>query len=79
MSFIDSIGSSISGVLSWLLALLPDSPFQSISNSDVSSYLGTLNWFIPLAQIVAILELWLIAVLTFYIYSIILRWIRAIE
>lgn len=74
----DGIMSNLMNALTWVIELLPNSPFQAISNSDVNQFMGTLNWFIPLDKIVAELELWLAAVVIFYMYQIILRWIRAI-
>lgn len=65
--------------LTWVIELLPSSPFNAISNADVSNFMGTLNWFLPLDKIVAELELWLTCVIIFYAYQIILRWVRAIE
>lgn len=74
----DSILSNLMNALTWVIELLPDSPFQAISNADVNEFMGGLNWIIPLDKIVAELELWLTAVVIFYAYQIILRWIRAI-
>lgn len=75
----DSIVTNLINALTWVIELLPDSPFQAISNSEVNEFLGTLNWFIPMDLIVAELELWLTAVVIFYMYQIVLRWVRAIE
>lgn len=75
----DSVISGVMNALTWVIELLPDSPFQAISNSDVSQFMGTLNWFLPLQQIVAELELWLTCVVIFYAYQIILRWAKAIK
>lgn len=74
----DSIFSNLINALTWVIELLPNSPFQAISNADVNEFMGGLNWIIPLDKIVAELELWLTAVVIFYTYQIILRWIRAI-
>lgn len=79
MGFFDSLGSNVLNALSWVVHLLPDSPFRAIANSDVQSFIGTLNWFLPMSQIVAEMELWITAVAIFYVYQVILRWIRAIE
>ena len=64
----------------WVLALLPHSPFQSFIKacSDMPA-LGWLNWFIPVGQIIAISEAWLVAIGLFYLYSTILRWLDMIE
>ena len=65
--------------LNWVLNLLPTSPFTSFIKacSDIP-YLGWLNWFLPVGQCIAIAEAWLVAIGVFYMYSVILRWVRAI-
>lgn len=77
---IDFMSSLLDKFLEWVLALLPTSPFTEFINacSDIP-YLGWLNWFIPVGQMVAIGEAWLVAIGLFYMYSIVLRWIRAID
>ncbi len=66
--------------LNWVLSLLPTSPFVRYINAlSTVPYLAYLNWFIPIPTFLAIGQAWLTAVGIFYIYSIILRWIRAIE
>ena len=66
--------------LDWLLTVLPVSPFRAFIDacSDLP-YLGWLNWFVPIGQMIAIGELWLTAIALYYMYSIIARWIRAIQ
>jgi hypothetical protein len=78
MGFMDSLGSNLTNALSWVVNLLPNSPFQSIDNSAVNTFMGGLNWILPLDKIVAELQAWLACVLIFYAYQIILRWVRAI-
>lgn len=66
--------------LEWVLALLPTSPFTSFLESmETIPYLGWLNWFLPVSEMIVIGEAWLVAIGVFYLYSIILRWIRAIS
>ena len=66
--------------LEWVLALLPTSPFTDFINAcENLPYLGWLNWFVPVGQMIAIGEAWLVAIGLFYMYSIILRWIKAID
>lgn len=79
MDFLNSLGDNLINALTWVIEFLPNSPFRAVNNSDVSSFLGTLNWFIPMDKIIAELELWLTCVIIFYTYQIILRWVRAIE
>ena len=64
-----------------IVKVLPLSPFQPYKYLDQLSnldYLGYLNWFLPVGSCVKIGVAWLGAIAAFYLYSIILRWIKAI-
>lgn len=66
--------------LSWVLGLLPTSPFTAFIDTIANiPFLSALNYFIPISTFIAIGQAWLVAIGLFYLYSIILRWIRAIE
>lgn len=73
--------------LSWLnsiagtvLSFLPDSPFAPfISAMSEWKWLGYLNWIFPVGTFIEIGKIWLSAVGVYYIYQIILRWVRAVE
>lgn len=75
----DKIITGMSSAGAAVIAMLPDSPFQIIDNSPVAKYMGYLNWIIPMNQIVGILELWVTAIVIYYLYVVILRWIKAIQ
>lgn len=63
----------------FLLSVLPTSPFdQFIKEFANLPYLGYLNWFIPVGAICKIMLAWLGAISLFYLYSIIMRWIKMI-
>ncbi len=74
-----TILSYIVSALSWVLNLLPDSPFQMLDTSPIKPYLATLNWIVPVDFVVSTMELWLAAILVYYTYSAILRIVRAIS
>lgn len=62
-----------------ILSVLPKSPFdQYIQDFANLPYLGWLNWFIPVAEICSVTLAWLGAISVFYLYSIIMRWIKMI-
>lgn len=72
--------SAIGLLASSILNLLPDSPFASVKIQSISSkYLGHLAWVIPFETLLTILGGSLVAVGTYYLYQIILRWVKAIE
>lgn len=67
------------GLLALVMAFLPSSPFQEyISRIDSIPYLAELNWFVPVPEILTIMEAWLACVVIYYLYSAIMRWIKVI-
>lgn len=62
-----------------ILSALPISPFRGVVKSlgDLP-YLHWLNWFIPVGKILDLCTLWLAAILIFYLYSVIARWVKVI-
>lgn len=64
-------------VLGWL----PRSPFadsQLLSIQD-SQGLSWLNWFFPVHDALILTASWVAAIALFYLASILLRWVKAIE
>ena len=67
-------------LLSKVVSLLPTSPFAAYTDKFSSMpYLKYINYFIPISDFIVIGEAWLVAIGLFYLYSIVLRWIRAID
>ena len=63
----------------WVIALLPASPFATLVNSIGSiPYLAYLNWFFPITECLALLEAWLVVVAIFYLYRMVLSYIHLI-
>ena len=66
--------------LSFLLSILPTSPFAPMINSlEQMPYLGYINYFVPVGTCIKIGEAWLAAIVIFYLWSVIARWIKLIE
>ena len=62
-----------------LAKVLPLSPFQQyIASFKNIPYLGYLNWFLPIGTCIKIGAAWLSAIALFYLYSIIMRWLKMI-
>lgn len=58
---------------------LPRSPFANVIESIGNiPYLGYLNWFFPIKDILTVMALWLGAITVYYAYSIVLRWLKVI-
>lgn len=63
-----------------ILAFLPLSPFQPyIQMVSNLPYLGYLNWFFPIGDALTVMAAWLTVIVTYYTYSVILRWMRMIS
>ena len=62
-----------------LMTVLPLSPFRDVLNSiNIPQGVAWLNWFIPVGQILKVFSAWLVAYGVYLLYSIILRWVKAI-
>lgn len=63
-----------------LLALLPKSPFSAFLEAmEKWEFLKTLNWIVPIATFISIGSAWLTAIGIYYAWSVVLRWIKAVE
>lgn len=64
---------------SWVIQFLPSSPFQSfIASVGSIPYLAELNWFFPVSECLAVMQVWLTAVALYFLYSAIMRFIGLI-
>ena len=79
INFCNFIISSCGEILTVIFALLPNSPFNYIDMSGLTNFLGYINYLIPVTEIVAILTLWCSAIGLYYIYQIVLRWVKVVE
>lgn len=78
--FQDLVTNGPTNALDLLLSVLPLSPFQRyISYFDAWPYMGWVNWFVPVKGYLIVWGSWITAVGTYYLYTAILRWARAIE
>lgn len=59
--------------------VLPVSPFQPyLEQMSGLPHLGYLNWFFPIGPALKIMAAWLTVVGTYYMYSVLLRWLKVI-
>lgn len=80
ISLINTIVSVIGTLIQFTINLLPNSPFASLMVSNISSeYLSHLAWVVPIESILTVFSSSLVAVTIFYIYQVLLRWIKAID
>lgn len=77
LQWIIDAGSAICG---GLVYLLPTSPFTSLNGLTIGNdLLGAIAWFVPFPQMIALLEAWGLAVLSYYVWMLLLRWIKLVE
>lgn len=66
--------------LTFLMKVLPLSPFADfIATLTELPYLGYINFFVPIGTFLKIGTAWVGAIALFYLYSIIMRWVKMIE
>ena len=74
----NGIGGVVNSLLSFVFSFLPTSPFKGMFEVMVDNeILQYLNWFVPIGDFITILSVWLGAIVVFYSYQIVLRWIKA--
>lgn len=80
MDFLDNLGMSISEIFNKLICVLPKSPITYLeANPEIKKFLSYANYFIPINSMIAIAETWLLVIAAYYVYQLILRWIKMIE
>ena len=76
MDFFTTIFNAFAGLLK---EVLPTSPFREFLDQFAEiEYLGYLNWFVTVGDIIIVMELWLAAVSAYYLYSVVMRWVKVI-
>ncbi len=79
---LDTLSEALISFAVGVVNLFPPSPFSvldELSKSELYEWLRMVNWFVPVNSFVSILETWLVAVGVYYVYQIVLRWIKVIE
>lgn len=70
-------------LLNLLISIFPSSPFQAYFETFALNYgdiLGYINYFIPISTFVTILvNFYLPAVVLFYTWSVVARWVKVIK
>jgi len=80
VTILNDLIRGLGAILGFLISVLPNSPFQSIIDSSVvSDYLGGLAWVIPFPALLSVFTAWAGCMALYYLYSIVLRWVKAIE
>lgn len=70
---------NINNIQAIIFALLPDSPFQFDLPEEINEILGYINWLVPFYMVGNTLMVWCAAILVYYAYQTILRWVKSIQ
>ncbi|MDR0325038.1 MAG: hypothetical protein LBI19_02945 [Oscillospiraceae bacterium] len=70
------IAAGLADAIFWLL---PTSPFAALELAFDSTLLGHINYFLPVREALNILAAWGFAIAAWYLYQLILRWVKAIR
>lgn len=74
-----TINQAFTNIIRGLVELLPTSPFADfIDQFSELPWLGVLNWFFPVRQCLIVMAAWLTAITLFYLYSVVMRWVKVI-
>lgn len=80
MDFFNYVGQQFSNLGETIINALPSSPIVWLeANTQIKQYLKWVNWFIPIYQMIPVLEAWLVCVICYYVIQVILRWIKVVE
>lgn len=69
----DSAATHIDAILQYGLDRLPQSPVKDVDLSSFSSYMGVINYFIPVGTLLGILAAFLAAYAAYLVISFLLR------
>ena len=73
------IKTAFNGLIDDVISALPLSPFASVLDQfEMLPWLGYLNWFFPVRACLTVMSGWLVAVASFYLFSVIARWVKLI-
>lgn len=77
MDFLEWISGAFSAIVNAVFDILPKSPIVYLEkNNTISTYLGYVNYFIPVYLWISVLQAWLTSIGIYYCYKIILKWIK---
>ena len=78
-TIINAIIDFACGLADVIMFLLPMSPFSALELAFDNQLLRHINYFLPVGEALNILTAWGIAILGWYLYSLILRWVKAVR
>lgn len=75
-----SITSAVYSLIQAMINVLPDSPFDTLAQiPEVTTIVKWLNWVVPIQFFLSSMAAWLSAISIYYIYSVIMKWIKLVS
>jgi hypothetical protein len=69
----------LASVISWLVSILPDSPFQLAMSSDsIQTAIANWNWFFPISEILVTMQAWVSCIAIYYVIVVPMRFAKLI-
>lgn len=64
----------------FVFVMLPESPFLTYQGICAGlPYLDVLAWFVPVGEIIILLEMWLTVITLYTLVSVLARWIKLVQ
>lgn len=79
IDFVNLLIEKFVSISNIIFGILPDSPFKNLNASLDQTFLGYINWILPISEMIELLVLWAAAIAIYYTVSNILRIIKSIE
>lgn len=79
IDFVNLLIEKFVSISNIIFGILPDSPFKSLNAALDKTFLGYINWILPISEMIELLVLWAAAIAIYYTVSNILRIIKSIE
>lgn len=73
------LGTLIQWIVTMAVRFLPVSPIQQIELGEgVQQGLAWLNWLVPISDMLAIMDVWLLALLAWRVYRFVMAWTTSV-
>lgn len=78
-TMLQAVVNGLAALLSVVVHALPGSPFQGLTALTIDNkWIGYLAYVVPVGAIVSTLEAWLVCIGVYYLYSVVMRWIKVV-
>ena len=68
------------GAMGRFIGMLPQSPFQVLTNYiPENPAIQAVLWIVPVSEALALMQIWLVAILAYYIVKVPLRWLKVVQ